>query len=302
MKARLSAVIEGQDETRKCFQRYARTIVQLALVEDIGHGDITSKNLIPAEARITARLVAKGDGVICGMNLAYEVFKALDSKVIFHVLIKDGMRVSKGDVVAEVYGLARVLLSGERVAVNLLSFLSGIATQTRLYVDKIKPYKTGIYDTRKTTPLLRRLERYAVRTGGGVNHRFNLNDMAMIKDNHYTACDGRSMTQIIARLKARINKKKIVVEVDTLNQLQEMLLSKADIILLDNMNPQQIARAVRMRDKAAPHILLEASGGITLRNVRKYAAAGVDRISVGALTHSRQVLDISMEFVPDENV
>jgi len=276
---------------------YVRTIVHLALAEDLGKGgDITTDNLIPLNSRSQARLIAKGEGVICGVNLAREVFKALNPKVIFRVLKNDGQLVYRGDTIAQIQGPTRVLLSAERVAINLLSFLSGIATHTRLFVQKIKPYKADILDTRKTTPLLRQLERFAVRTAGGVNHRFNLNDMVMIKDNHRIACEGRDMNKVIAQLKKK-TRTKIVVEVDTLNELKEILHSKADIILLDNMSPKQIVQAVKLRDGAKSPILLEASGGITLKNVKQYAASGVDRISVGALTHSRQVLDISMEFL-----
>ncbi len=276
---------------------YVKMIVHLALAEDLGKGgDITTNNLISRHALSNARLVAKADGVICGVKLAREVFKTLSSKVVFKALISDGQEVSKGDIIAEISGPTRSLLSGERVAINLLSFLSGIATQTRLFVDRIKPYKADILDTRKTTPLLRQLERFAVRTAGGVNHRFNLNDMVMIKDNHRVACNGRSMVKTIADLK-RKTKTKVVVEADTFSELKEILNSKADIILLDNMAPKQIAKAVKLRDQAKSRILLEASGGITLKNVRQYAASGVDRISIGALTHSRQVLDISMEFM-----
>ena len=275
---------------------YVRTIVQLALAEDVGQGDITTDNMIPARSRSKARLISKSDGVICGINLAREVFKTLNRKIDFKALVSDGQKVRRGDVLVELSGSTRTLLSGERVAINILSFLSGIATQTRLYVDKIKPYKAYILDTRKTTPLLRQMERYAVRTAGGVNHRYNLSDMAMIKDNHRVVCEGLRMADVIRDLKKKI-KTKIVVEVDNLIQLREILDSKADIILLDNMTPRQIARAVKLRDQARSHVLLEASGGITLRNVKQYAAAGVDRISVGALTHSRQVLDISMEFI-----
>ena len=276
---------------------YIKTIVRLALAEDLGDGDITSDNLIPVNSCSKARLITKSQGVICGVNLAREVFKTLNSEIIFRALVNDGEPVSEGDTIAEIFGSTRALLSGERVAINLVSFLSGIATQTRLYVNKIKPYKADILDTRKTTPLLRQLERYAVRTGGGVNHRFNLSHMAMIKDNHRVACEGQAMIEVIDNLKKKI-KTKIVVEVDTLNQLKDILHSQADIILLDNMTPSQIAQAVRLRNKAKSHVLLEASGGITLKNIKRYAASGVDRISVGALTNSRQVLDISLEFIP----
>jgi nicotinate-nucleotide pyrophosphorylase (carboxylating) len=274
---------------------YVKTIVQLALAEDIGGGDLTTDNIIPSNSRSKARLISKADGVICGVNLAREVFKTLNAKMTFRAFLKDGQAVRRGDIIAEISGSTRSLLSGERVAVNLMSFMSGIATQTRLFINKIKPYKTDIMDTRKTTPLLRQMERYAVRAAGGVNHRFNLNDMAMIKDNHRVFCEKQGMKAVIKNLKKKI-KTKIEVEVDNLNQLKEILNSRADIILLDNMPPRQVARAVQICRQAKVRVLLEASGGITLKNVKQYAAAGVDRISVGALTHSRKTLDISMEF------
>ena len=201
-----------------------------------------------------------------------------------------------GPIIAEISGSTRTLLSGERVALNFLSYLSGVATQTRKYVDQIKPYKVKILDTRKTTPLLRQLERYAVRIAGGDNHRFNLNDMVMIKDNHRVALQGQAMVKVIADLKNK-TKTKIVVEVDTIDQLKEILQSKVDIVLLDNMTPKEIIQAVKMCNRSKSHILLEASGGITLKNIKKYATTGIDRISVGALTHSRTALDISMEFL-----
>ena len=221
----------------------------------------------------------------------------MNAKISFRAFFQDGQRVGKNDVIAEISGSARALLSGERVAINLLSFLSGVATQTRRYVDQVKPYKVDIMDTRKTTPLLRQMERYAVRCGGGVNHRFNLNYMIMIKDNHLIFCRERSTIEMIDAFKKKFNTQ-LEVEVDNFSQFKEMLTSKADIILLDNMTPQQIRQAVRWRNKAKSRILLEASGGITLKNIKKYAATGVERISVGALTHTRQVLDISMEFIP----
>jgi nicotinate-nucleotide pyrophosphorylase (carboxylating) len=276
-------------------QEYIKTIVQLALAEDIGEGDITTDNLIPLNSRSKARLISKDDGIICGINFAREVFKTLNAKIIFCAFINDGQPVRRGNVIAEISGSTRDLLSGERVAINLLSYLSGIATQTHLFVNKIKPYKVAIMDTRKTTPLLRKMERYAVRSAGGVNHRFNLNDMAMIKDNHRFFCEGQSMNEVIKNLKKKI-RAKVEVEVDNLDQLKEILHSKADIILLDNMTSRQVAKAVQICRQAKVRALLEASGGVTLKNVRRYAATGVDCISVGILTHSRQILDISMEF------
>ena len=274
---------------------YIKTIVQLALAEDIGEGDITTDNLIPLNSCSNARLISKDDGIICGINFAREVFKTLNVKIVFRAFINDGQPVRRGGIIAEISGCTRDLLSGERVAINLLSYLSGIATKTRLFINKIKPYKAVIMDTRKTTPLLRKMERYAVRCAGGVNHRFNLNDMAMIKDNHRFFCEEQGMNEVIKNLKKKI-RAKVEVEVDNLDQLKEILHSKADIILLDNMTSRQVAKAVQICRQAKVRALLEASGGVTLKNVRRYAATGVDCISVGILTHSRQIVDISMEF------
>ncbi len=275
---------------------YVQTIVQLALAEDLGRGDITTNHLVASNIQAKARFIAKDEGIICGVDMARRVFKALSPAVKFKILLKDGQKVKKTDIIAEITGPARALLSGERVALNLLSFLSGIATQTRRFVDTIKPYRAAILDTRKTMPLLRQLERYAVRTGGGTNHRFNLNDMVMIKDNHHVVCAQMDIKKVVADLKKK-TKAKIEIEVDNFDQLKEALESKADIILLDNMKPQQIAQAVKMRNQIKSKILLEASGSIGLHNVRQYAATGVDRISIGALTHSYQSLDISMELM-----
>ncbi len=273
-----------------------RHIVRLALAEDLGQGDITTNGLIPNTFKAKARLIAKADGIVCGMILTQQTFKTLSPRLQFKALVKDGQRVKKGQVLAQIEGPGRALLSGERVAINFLSFLSGIATKTRSFVDAVKPYKSIILDTRKTTPLLRVLKRYAVRCGGGVNHRYNLNDMAMIKDNHRVACFKKhSLIEAVDRLKST-TKKRIELEVDTWEQFQEALQSKADIILLDNMTPKQIKRAVMERNRIKSKILLEASGGINLGDVKKYAATEVDRISIGELTHSVQALDISLDF------
>ncbi|MDE1920545.1 MAG: carboxylating nicotinate-nucleotide diphosphorylase [Candidatus Omnitrophica bacterium] len=272
---------------------YIRTIVRLALAEDLGAGDITSDNLVPKKSKSKARLIAKAPGIVCGLKIAREVFKTLNPKIVFRALVKDGQKVRLGQVIAEISGPTRSLLSGERVALNFLSHLSGIATQTRAFVEAVKPYKTAIMDTRKTTPLLRQLERYAVRQGGGVNHRYNLNDMVMIKDNHRVFCLP-DIPEAVGRLKKKI-RAAIEVEADNFDQLKEAVCSKADIILLDNMTPPKAARAVKIARNANLKVFLEASGGITLKNVKNYAAAGVDRISIGALTHSRRILDISME-------
>ena len=198
-------------------------------------------------------------------------------------------------MIATVYGKTRALLTGERVALNFLSYLSAIATNTHLFVKAVRPYKVIILDTRKTTPTLRYLERLAVRVGGGENHRLNLHAMAMVKDNHLVSCTPqRSIREIVYSLKQKM-RKKVILEVTTLGQFQQALTAKVDIVLLDNMTPRQIHRAVVLRDKINPYVLLEASGGITLRNVRQYARTGVNRISIGALTHSRQAVDMSLE-------
>ncbi|MDE2027378.1 MAG: carboxylating nicotinate-nucleotide diphosphorylase [Candidatus Omnitrophica bacterium] len=272
---------------------YVRTIVQLALTEDIGDGDITTDNLIPQPSRSKARLIAQAPGIICGLSVAREVFKTLNPRIVFRTLVEDGQKVRPGQVIAIISGPTRILLTGERVALNFLTHLSGIATTTRTYVQAVKPYKTAIMDTRKTTPLLRQLERYAVRQGGGVNHRFNLNDMVMIKDNHRVFCLP-GIPEAVGRLKLK-TRAAIEVEVDNFDQLKEALRSTADIILLDNMTPAKAAQAVKIARRAKSRALLEASGGITPENIKRYAATGVDRISIGALTHSPRILDISME-------
>lgn len=277
--------------------KYIQQIVRAALKEDIGEGDITTNSLIPKDLKSQARLIAKDNGIICGMAIAEQVFKTLNPSIRFKALVHDGQKVAKSQVLAEIKGASRALLTGERVAINFLSYLSGIASETRFYVDAIKPYKAKIMDTRKTTPLLRPLERYAVSCGGGVNHRFNLNDMAMIKDNHRVACLGQqSLIEAVEKIRKQTHKK-IELEVDTLTQLDEALQSKADIILLDNMTPSQVGQAVKRRDSMKRKVLLEASGGINLKNVRSYAASGVDRISIGALTHSPGALNISLDFI-----
>jgi nicotinate-nucleotide pyrophosphorylase (carboxylating) len=275
---------------------YIHKIVHLALLEDIGSGDITTDNLFPKDFRVQANLVVKSDGVICGLGIAREVFKKLDPSSTFRSMFLDGQKVRRGQVLAKLKGTARALLSGERVALNFLSWLSGIATKSNAFLEAVKPYQTVILDTRKTTPLFRELERYAVRCGGGVNHRFNLNDMAMIKDNHLIACKRRSLCETIDDLKKK-TRKKVEVEVDDFQQLRTALNSKADIILLDNMKPPQIRQAVRLKKKLKSKTLLEASGGIYLKNVSQYAATGVDRISIGGLTHTRKALDISLDFI-----
>ncbi len=274
---------------------YVRTIIALALAEDKAFGDITTNSLVPKSSLSAARLVVKSDGVVCGLEFAKEAFRQLDPKISFKSSIRDGQKVKAGTVLAIVRGSSRALLSGERTALNFLSYLSAIATKTRSFVDAVKPYRTDILDTRKTTPLLRGAERYAVRIGGGVNHRFDLGAMAMIKDNHRVFAAGKfTLAGAVDEIR-RKHKKAVELEVDTFEEFAQALDSRADVILLDNMTPAQVRRAVALRKKVGSKVLLEASGGIGLKNVRQYAAAGVERISIGGLTHSRQALDISLE-------
>ena len=284
--------------------RYTQTIVSLALAEDLGSGDVTTNALVSKNHARKARIIAKSSGIVCGLGLVKETFCQLDKAFRFQPLLKDGDKVKAGQTIARLSGAARALLSGERTALNFLGQLSGIATKTRAFVEAVRPYKTAILDTRKTTPLLRQLERYAVRCGGGSNHRFNLSDMAMLKDNHLACAQqplpGRAKIRIdFAALVEAIRSKKnvkIELEVDSLSQLKDVLSAGADVILLDNMTPSQVRQAVRLRKRAKSKVPLEASGGITLKNVRQYAAAGVERVSIGVLTHSRQALDVSLEF------
>ena len=270
------------------------TIVALALAEDIGAGDITTNSLISKDKISMAVLLFKSGGVIAGLDFAKATFKKLDSKLQFKSTYKDGDVVKENTVVATLKGKTRGLLTAERVALNFLTYLSSIATNTSMYVNAIKPYKTAVMDTRKTTPLLRALDRYAVRTGGGINHRFNLADMVMIKDNHYI--EDKNPVHLVDQIKMKTDKK-VILEVDTLDQLRLALTSFADIILLDNMSIAQTKQAVALRDRMNPRMLLESSGGINLKTIKQYAACGVDRISVGSLTQYRTAIDISLDFI-----
>lgn len=278
--------------------QYTTTLVAAALAEDLGQGDITTDSLVPAGSSGQGRIIAKAAGIICGLGVAREVFRQINPKVSFTPLISEGKKIKPGQAVVRLKGPVRALLSGERVALNFLCHMSGIATATSDFVRAVKPHKTRILDTRKTTPLLRPLERYAVRCGGGDNHRFNLADAAMVKDNHSVFASKRlSLPQIVETIKAK-RAVKVILEVDSLAQMPQALQSPADVILLDNMTPQQVKQAVRLRNELKAKVLLEASGGISLKNVRAYAAAGVERISIGSLTHSAQGLNMSLELDP----
>jgi len=269
-------------------------IVKQALKEDIAQGDITTNTLIPKDLNSKAEIILKAPGVVYGFAAAHEAFKCLDPHVHFKALVPEGKYLPKGVPIASIRGKTRALLSAERVALNFLSYLSAIATKTYAYVQQVRPFKVSILDTRKTTPTLRHLERLAVQAGGGVNHRLNLNSMVMIKDNHLAICPLKHIPTIIDRCKLKKDMA-VELEVTTLAQLKEALASNVDIVLLDNMMPSMVRKAVNIKDKVNPRVLLEASGGIVLQNVRKYAATGVNRISIGDLTHTRQGIDMSLE-------
>jgi nicotinate-nucleotide pyrophosphorylase (carboxylating) len=271
-------------------------IIRRALDEDIGPGDVTSQWTLPAELELEGKLLAKADGVVAGLAVAAAVFHLVDERVRFISLCQDGQRVRAGDVLAVVQGPARAVLGAERTALNFLQRMSGIATATRRYVDAVAGTRAVILDTRKTAPGLRVLDKWAVRLGGGQNHRFGLFDMVLIKDNHIAAAGG--ISQAVARVWA-YNQAGLPVEVEvkSLAELEEALAIQPplDRIMLDNMDLETMRRAVEM---TAGRVPLEASGGVSLERVRAIAETGVDYISVGALTHSVTALDISLEVEP----
>lgn len=269
------------------------TAVTAALAEDLGlAGDITTNATVAADAKADAVIGARKPGVVAGLQLAEAAFRALDPNVTFKINKPDGAKVLPGDVIARIAGNARAILTAERVALNYLGRLSGIATLTRQYVDAIAGTNARIADTRKTTPGLRAFEKYAVRCGGGQNHRTGLFDAVLIKDNHIVAAGGLAKAITAARAHAG-HMVKIEVEVDTLEQLDQVLQHKVDAVLLDNMSPAQLKDAVK---RIAGRCLAEASGGVNLGTVRQIADSGVDLISAGALTHSAPVLDLGLDF------
>lgn len=267
-------------------------VVRMALAEDLGRaGDITAQACIPLDARMAVTFGVRKPGVIAGLACARLAMLALDPNGQFETLAADGDLLTPGAVIARVEGNARAILSAERTALNLLGRMSGVATLTRAYVDAVQGTRARIVDTRKTTPGLRHLEKYAVRCGGGVNHRFGLDDAILIKDNHVAACGG--VAEALKRARAFAGHlTKIEVEVDSLEQLAEALPHNPDVIMLDNFGAAELAKAVEM---AAGRAVLEASGGVNLQTVRALAETGVDVISVGALTHSAPVLDIGLD-------
>ena len=271
-------------------------LIDRALAEDLSIGDPTTDILIPADMAGSASFLAKETGVLAGLGMALAVFQRLDSSLVADTYIEDGQGMGSGDVIARVSGRMNPLLKAERTALNFIRRMSGIASETAAYVREVEGYEVRIVDTRKTTPGLRALEKYAVRVGGGYNHRQNLGDGILIKDNHINALKDAGMT--LGDVVRKANREKshtinVEVEVEDLSQVEEALGAGAKILLLDNMNPEDMAVAVRMAEGRA---VTEASGNITLTTVRAAAASGVDLISVGALTHSAKDLDISLNF------
>lgn len=289
--------------------RATQLIVKAALVEDRAREDITTSLVIDANVKSQAVIVAKEKGILCGIEIAQEVFKQLDKKAFFKSFKKDGASFKKGEKIAVIKARAKTILSGERVALNFLSLLSGIATSTRRFVDKTKGTKAKIMDTRKTIPNLRDLEKYAVRVGGGYNHRNSLSDGLIVKDNHLRVGQyvykGRLIGNRIGELIVYLKKKaklKVEIEVENLKEFQEVIKYSPNIIMLDNFSLPALKKAVLLRNKYFPKVrggshrpLLEASGGITLNNVHKIALSGVDFISVGMITHSPSGIDFSLE-------
>ena len=280
--------------------RKVRRIVQSALEEDVGAGDVTSEWTVGAEAPASGRMIAKEAGVICGLDVARLVFGEVDREIDFTSRVRDGDRVTAGDEITRIEGPARGILTGERVALNFLQRMSGIATMTANYVEAVRGTGARILDTRKTTPGLRTLEKYAVRCGGGENHRFGLYDMVLIKDNHIAAAGG--IGEAVRSAKCKMPSAKcqmpIEVEVKDLSELADALEVGVDRIMLDNMSVEEMRQAVEAVRKASDAVEIEASGGVTLAHLRKIAETGVDFVSVGALTHSARALDVSLTFYP----
>jgi nicotinate-nucleotide pyrophosphorylase (carboxylating) len=281
----------------------SRGFIMSALREDIGRGDITTKILISENKKMKAVLLLKENAVIAGLDIAGDIFESMDAAVRFKAYCRDGAFENSGKIIAGIEGRARKILSAERTALNLLSHLSGIATMTAAFVKRVRPYPVKIMDTRKTIPGLRALQKYAVKMGGGYNHRMGLWDWVLIKDNHINVlCAIRSaqcLKELVEIVKGKRPKNmKVEIEVKNLQEFKEALKARPDIIMLDNMKIDDIKKAVTIK-RNMPHTLntaqIEASGGVNLDNVRQIAKTGVDMISIGALTHSAKAIDISLE-------
>ncbi|MCX8030169.1 MAG: carboxylating nicotinate-nucleotide diphosphorylase [Thermodesulfovibrionales bacterium] len=293
----MNTSVYRQEDTSIPF--YVKEFLKMAVLEDEGQGDITSRLLISPQKEAIAYIIAKEDFVLAGIPFVLEVFKIIDDNMELKVFINDGEDVKKSQVIGEAVGLARSLLLAERISLNILQRLSGVATLTRSFVEQVKGLAVKIIDTRKTTPCMRFMEKYGVRVGGGVNHRFNLSDGLLIKDNHIKMVGG--IEKAIKLASNAHHLLKIEIEVKSLEEFEEALISGADVIMLDNMSIETMIEAVRIRDKYCSDfkkkILLEASGGVNIENVRKIAETGIDFISIGALTHSARAVDISMKFL-----
>jgi nicotinate-nucleotide pyrophosphorylase (carboxylating) len=281
----------SQPEFLRDFSPKIASSIRLALAEDIGTGDVTTDAIVSPDANIRGRIVAKQDGIIAGLEVTAAVFLLLDGRVNFETKVVEGSSVRSGSVVAELSGPARALLTAERTALNFLGRISGIATLTRQFVDVVAGTQARILDTRKTAPGLRALDKLAVLRGGGYNHRQGLYDMVLIKDNHIASAG--SLAQAVNRVRASGADLEIEVEAATLDDVQKAIELGVERILLDNMTLDRLSEAVKLTANRAK---LEASGNVTLANVRKIAETGVDFISVGALTHSAQVFDVSLKF------
>lgn len=289
----LSATADNRTEIKVEQNDLAQKAIEFALLEDLSQeGDVTSNSTIPASKQATATLIAKeNNSVICGLSVAELVFKTVDPSLVFKPLVAEGVYIESAPVtIGTISGNARSILTAERTALNLMQRMSGIATSTRQYADKAKPFGIQILDTRKTAPGLRVFDKLAVKLGGGTNHRIGLFDQILIKDNHI-ACAG-GITQAVAAARSLYKDKRIEVETTTIEEVEEALASSSDIIMLDNMSPAQIASCVQLIQKRAQ---IEVSGGITLETLDSYLIAGVDFISVGSLTHSVKSIDISLE-------
>jgi nicotinate-nucleotide pyrophosphorylase (carboxylating) len=273
--------------------KHLEILIKQALDEDIGIGDITTNSLIPETMERSATMVAKSAGIIAGLGVAEAVFRSLSPQISWNQLVNDGDKVEKGTILVEISGSYRALLSGERLALNFLQRMSGIATMTNLFVEQVKNYDVKILDTRKTVPGLRILDKYAIKAGGGENHRIGLYDMVLIKDNHIKVAGGikNAVEQIRKQIPSGM---KIEVETTTVAEVEEALNMNADVIMLDNMSNELMKRCVGIIDHRAK---VEASGNMNLERVKEVAATGVDYISIGALTHSVTALDISMNII-----
>ena len=274
-------------------QFYVDNLIKTALLEDINYVDITTDYLIPEDQENEAKFLAKADGVLCGIEVALRVFTLIQPYFQYEVFIHDGEEVKKGDIIAKIKGKTRTILKGERTALNLLQHMSGISSMTNRIVKIVEGTNASIADTRKTLPGMRPLQKYAVTVGGGKNHRFNLSDAAMLKDNHVDA--GGGITNAVTKLRTKLgHMAKVELEVRTLDELREALSVDVDVIMLDNMDNDTMREAVKIADGKA---LLEASGGITEETIRDVAETGVDIISIGALTHSVKAFDISLKII-----